>query len=199
MDCFYNKDGVTCCCFTDGLAECRYKAKSLPDVCKCVDECEYLNCPGPATGANCRRIIGETKPRPKYGDSWDIPTFESGATVPEMSPFVLSTKPFRSFDTGATRDLDDDKYDYEAFLSPLVIEAFGAYMHRKRKMADGSLRDGDNWQKGIPLDSYMKSAWRHLHEWWFQHRRGSVDEDALCALLFNVQGYLHEHLKGKRP
>jgi len=35
-------------------------------------------------------------------------------------------------------------------------------------------------------------------DWWLEHRgqasREGV-EDAICALLFNVQGYLHEHLK----
>jgi hypothetical protein len=156
MDCVYNRDGVTCCCFTDGLTECRYKAKTLPEV------------PG-------------TMPDTMQG-SWELP--------------------HRTFDTGATRDLDDGKYDYEAFLSPLVIEAFGRYMHRKRKMPDGSLRAGDNWQKGIPLDSYMKSGWRHFMDWWGDHRlnRSEVVEEALCALMFNVMGYLHTHLKaeGKR-
>ncbi|MDR3473424.1 MAG: hypothetical protein P4M09_17330 [Devosia sp.] len=108
----------------------------------------------------------------------------------------------RKFDTGATRDLDADKLDFEGFLSPYVIEAFGRYMHGKRKMADGSLRDGDNWQKGIPLEAYMKSGWRHHKDWW-AHHRGLPEltaedlEDTLCALLFNVQGYLHEVLKSK--
>jgi hypothetical protein len=106
----------------------------------------------------------------------------------------------RTFGTGATRDLDASKYDHEAFLSPLVIEAFGRYMHRKRQMADGSLRDGDNWQKGIPLSSYIKSAWRHLLDWWKLHRgyqASETIEDALCAIMFNAMGYLHEHLKAK--
>src|SRR5580698_7792736 len=63
---------------------------------------------------------------------------------------------FRTFETGATRNLDASKYDYEGFLSPLVMERFGQYMHKHRVQADGSLRDSDNWQKGIPLQAYMK-------------------------------------------
>jgi hypothetical protein len=101
----------------------------------------------------------------------------------------------RVFETGATRNLDGEKPDYEAFLSPLVIKRFGEYMHSHRLQKDGTMRSGDNWQKGIPLDSYMKSAWRHFHTWWWCHREGVLEEDALCALLFNVQGYLHELLK----
>ncbi len=107
----------------------------------------------------------------------------------------------REFETGATRDEEEGKYDYEAFLSPLVIQRFGEYMHDHRKQADGRLRDGDNWQKGIPLDAYMKSGWRHFMDWWLGHRRGDGVfslEDTLCALLFNVQGYLHELLKRKQ-
>lgn len=106
----------------------------------------------------------------------------------------------RKFETGATRNDDADKYDFEGFLSPLVIQRFGQYMHKHRLQADGTLRDSDNWQKGIPKSAYIKSAFRHFHDWWLEHRgypsREGL-EDALCALLFNVSGYLHELLKEK--
>ncbi|MEK9754699.1 MAG: hypothetical protein VW338_16005 [Rhodospirillaceae bacterium] len=106
----------------------------------------------------------------------------------------------REFDTGATRDDDDSKPDYEGFLSPLALASFGRYMHRHRRQADGSLRAADNWQAGIPPTAYIKSAWRHFVALWTLHRglaTGSDEtiEDACCAILFNVQGYLHEHLK----
>lgn len=101
----------------------------------------------------------------------------------------------REFETGATRDSEEGKFDYEGFLSPLVLERFAAYMHEHRKQADGKLRDSDNWQKGIPRDAYMKSAWRHFFAWWKGHRQGRVGHDDLCALMFNVMGYLHEELK----
>ena len=101
----------------------------------------------------------------------------------------------RTFDTGATRDTAEEKYDYEGFLSPLVINRFGEYMHKHRLQSDGTLRDSDNWQKGIPKDVYFMDLWD-------LHRNGTDDkaterftEGALCALLFNVMGYLHEHLK----
>lgn len=104
----------------------------------------------------------------------------------------------REFETGATRNLDDDKFDYEGFFSPLVLARRAEYMHKHRKQADGKLRASDNWQKGIPLDAYMKSGWRHFFEVWTIHRGYGVNdllEDALCALMFNVEGYLHEVLK----
>ena len=109
----------------------------------------------------------------------------------------------RQFSTGATRDTEDGKPDYEGFLCPQMLEAFGAYMHKHRKQSDGKLRDSDNWQKGIPRNAYIKSIWRHLVQLWKLHRgletrdeKGNpvTIEDACCALLFNVQGYLFEHL-----
>lgn len=106
----------------------------------------------------------------------------------------------RRFDTGATRDLDTSKFDYEAFLSPLVLERFAAFMHKNRFLADGTVRAGDNWQLGIPKDAYMKSGWRHFVDWWKEHRGISTNEGietTLCAVIFNASGYLHEHLKSK--
>ena len=111
----------------------------------------------------------------------------------------------RQFDTGATRDDLAQKADYEGYLSPVVIERYGRYMLAHQICADGSPRASDHWQLGIPRDEYIKSAWRHLQMWWTMHRSGKVSpltehgavilEDALCALLFNTIGYLHETLK----
>lgn len=105
----------------------------------------------------------------------------------------------REFETGATRDDEDSKFDYEGFLSPLVLQRYAEYMHEHRKQADGKLRDSDNWQKGIPPEAYMKSMWRHFMDVWLCCRgndsQGIDVEEALCALMFNVQGYLHECLK----
>lgn len=104
----------------------------------------------------------------------------------------------RKFETGATRDIDTAKLDYEGFLSPIVLEAFAKYMHKHRIQPDGKLRDSDNWQKGIPKSAYMKSGIRHFMDWWMEHRgyesRDGLD-DALCGLIFNAMGYLFETLK----
>lgn len=107
----------------------------------------------------------------------------------------------RKFETGATRDADNDKLDFEGFLSPLVLQRFAEYMHKHRVQADGSLRDSDNWQKGIPQEAYMKSGWRHFFDWWREHRGIQTKEgieESICALIFNASGYLHERLKHKR-
>ena len=110
----------------------------------------------------------------------------------------------RYFEGGAYRDTDQGKPDYEGYLSPFAIEAFGRYMLRHQRQSDGEIRDSDNWQKGIPLSAYMKSGWRHFVDWWYCHRQYqkrpegfnlAALEEALCALMFNVMGYLHELMK----
>jgi len=110
----------------------------------------------------------------------------------------------RTFGTGATRDTAEDKLDFEGFLSPLVLERYAEYMHENRKQSDGSMRDSDNWQKGIPTRQYLKSGWRHFKDWWRADRglplldqKCDTIEKVLCGLIFNASGYLHEHLKKK--
>jgi len=110
----------------------------------------------------------------------------------------------REFETGSTRDKVDHKPDFEGFLSPLVLRKYAEYMHKNRQTPDG-LRASDNWQAGIPQDVYMKSAWRHFMDVWTLHR-GYVAQDfdgknveleeAICGVLFNLMGYLHEELRG---
>ena len=107
----------------------------------------------------------------------------------------------REFKTGATRDNDTEKIDFEGFLNPLVLQAFGEYMHHHRKQADGKLRDSDNWQRGIEKSVYMKSLLRHVHDLWMEHRgyksREGIDF-ALGGILFNAMGYWLELLKEKK-
>jgi len=104
----------------------------------------------------------------------------------------------REFSTGANRDTDKGKYDYDGFLSPLAIEAFGAYMHFNRSLPDGKTRASDNWQLGIPLDVYRKSLWRHFFDAWRGLRGYPIKENlvwALCGILFNAMGLIHELTK----
>lgn len=106
----------------------------------------------------------------------------------------------RQFNTGANRNSDDGKLDFEGFLSPLVVERYANYMHKHRKLEDGTMRDSDNWQKLFGDDHYavcMKSAHRHFFAWWKAHRGYKTDEDieeSICALIFNANAYLHKRL-----
>lgn len=89
-----------------------------------------------------------------------------------------------------------------AGFDPTALNAYCKYMHLHRLQADGQLRASDNWKKGIPFSAYMKSMFRHFMDVWARHQDGAHSasdldalENALCALMFNVQGYLHELIK----
>lgn len=109
-------------------------------------------------------------------------------------------KKIRVFKTGANRNDDNGKLDYEGFISPLVLKRYAEYMNLNRHLSNGQFRESDNWQKGIPKDAYMKSLWRHLMDVWLEHRgEKSRDglETALCGVIFNTMGYLFETLREK--
>ena len=111
----------------------------------------------------------------------------------------------RTFDTGATRGTNVEKLDPFGFMSPVVMHRFSEYMHKHRVQADGSLRDSDNWKKGMPIMEYVRSLIRHTTDFWmvmsgFAPRfdtHTTDPEEIACAILFNVQGFLHEVLKQK--
>ncbi len=103
------------------------------------------------------------------------------------------------YESGATRT-GGLKPDYSGFLSPLTIKRYGEYMLKHQVQSDGTLRGSNNWKKGIPLESYMASGYRHFIDWWTQHEGYEGDdelEESLCALIFNASGYLHEIIKNK--
>ena len=112
----------------------------------------------------------------------------------------------REFGTGATRSSASGRIDPEGFLSPLAVERYCQYLLKHQVQADGTVRDSDNWQKGMPLTTYIKGMWRHFLHFWTRHRgwepmddRAGVDiQEDLCAIIFNAQGYLHELLRLER-
>ena len=104
----------------------------------------------------------------------------------------------RVFATGASRNSDNGKLDFDGFLSPLVLKRYAEYMHKCRFMEDGTVRESDNWQKGIPKKEYIKSLWRHFFDTWSNTRGIATKEDEfenLCGVIFNASGLLHELLK----
>ena len=106
----------------------------------------------------------------------------------------------RTFETGATRDTDENKLDWEGFISPAAMLLFAEYMHKHRTQTDGTIREADNWQKGMPRKQFMKSLIRHVWDLWLVWRIGSdvnLMDDLLCAILFNTQGLLHELAIGR--
>lgn len=95
----------------------------------------------------------------------------------------------RQFSTGAVRDLADTKADMVEGVSWLALHKFAKYMDNK------ATRYGrGNWKKGIPPEEYLKSLVRHLQKFISEWEYGISEEhdDHLSAILFNLQGIMHE-------
>lgn len=76
----------------------------------------------------------------------------------------------RTAPTGANRNPDNGKFDYEGFSNPICEYSFAKYMHGHRLLEDGTMRDSDNWQKGLPNDWLIKSLHRHFMDLWLLSR-----------------------------
>ena len=137
--------------------------------------------------------------------NWNT-SFENQRGCPDFTPSEpTAVKSIRQFSTGATRDTREGKLSYVKGLSPIVLRRYLQYLDKHRLQPDGTMREFDNWKKGIDLDTYLDSVVRHTIADWLlsegyavEDNHGSVDpEDALCGILFNTMGKLHEILKGK--
>lgn len=114
----------------------------------------------------------------------------------------------REFEGGATRNVEVDP-DYHGFFSPLAMHAYGEYMHAHRLQADGTMRDSDNWQRGMPTDVCVRSLVRHTHdvELMADGYHDLAREDPrdpnpwrahLSAIIFNAQVLLHQSMEEDR-
>lgn len=80
------------------------------------------------------------------------------------------------FDTGAVRDMGAGKGRCD-LVPPLAL------LRLARHFEEGSKKYGDrNWEKGIPMHSFIDSAIRHT----LRYLAGDADEDHLCAAAWNL-------------
>lgn len=116
------------------------------------------------------------------------------------------SKTVEKFAGGATRSDSSDRYDPEGYFSPIAWERIAEYLQKHQVQADGSIRESDNWQKGVPAERFMRGLWRHMLHLWIRHRgyvpmdpnAGEDIEEDLCAIAWNAQGMLHFILKAKQ-
>lgn len=149
-------------------------------------------------------VDGECEKLPGWGMS-DIENHDSPCGCGfEPKPKLKKTTPeIRQFETGATRDTDANKPSYVKALSPIALQYYVNYLGHHRVQSDGSLRDWDNWKKGIPQDVYLDGLGRHkMAVWLLCHGFPSSDnhgpvtlKDSLCGVIFNAMGMLHEILQ----
>ena len=108
----------------------------------------------------------------------------------------------RTATTGASRDGDVGKLSYARGLSSQVLQRYLEYLGQHRTMKDGSLRDWDNWKRGMPVEWFAESLDRHVHDA-IRASQGlpvpenATLEDLLCAVIFNASGWLFELLVAK--
>ena len=106
----------------------------------------------------------------------------------------------KTFKTGAIRDDDEGKLDYEGSFCPLVLRSYAEFMLRNSTMKDGKKRTCGNWKKGVPLLHYIQSKWRHFMTTLTLFVIGYTKKamlESLNAELFNTMGMMHELLKAE--
>ena len=99
------------------------------------------------------------------------------------------------FKSGAIRDTQEGKTDYVETISFSAHRRFAIYMTEKKKKYGVG-----NFKKGIPIESYEKSLWRHVMIYFGNKYEGwnfEPDEDHLAAIRFNNDGIMHEEERAK--
>lgn len=93
----------------------------------------------------------------------------------------------KSFDSGAVREDKTGKGRMD--LLPMC-----ALIRLSKHYEAGTAAHGErNWEKGIPMHSFLDSALRHLAK----YMDGQTDEDHLCAAAWNILGAMWT--EEKRP
>ena len=81
----------------------------------------------------------------------------------------------REFDSGAVRDMAEGKGRCDLLPACAVLRLARHFENGAKKYNDR------NWEKGIPIHSFIDSAIRHL----MKYLDGQDDEDHLCAAAWN--------------
>jgi len=81
----------------------------------------------------------------------------------------------REFETGAVRDMQEGKGRCDLLPAAAILRLAKHFENGCKKYGDR------NWEKGIPIHSFIDSAIRHL----MKYLDGQVDEDHLCAAAWN--------------
>lgn len=183
--------------------DCKHGTRAWLYCDACAEEAQaHFKIPEYRTGCGCRDGVHDQH-CPHRFDAFRCGTCGANGIghlpgCPIPIPKVEEAPVTRTFETGATRNTDQGKYEYAGFLHPHVLEAFAAYMNVNRELEDGSRRASDNWQLGIPLSVYEQSEWRHHMEFWKIARGLPSDEGELAAIMgtvFNLFGYALERMK----
>lgn len=114
-----------------------------------------------------------------------------GAFVPDSG--LNDTGHRVNFSTGAHREIAPGKGRYD-LISPFAMRQLAKLLEKGAKKytkynADGTVKErGErNWEKGLPLSTFVDSASRHLG----QLLEGDDTEDHAAAAFWNMMAYMH--------
>lgn len=82
----------------------------------------------------------------------------------------------REFESGAVRDVQEGKGRLDLLPACAILRVARHFEAGAKKYSDR------NWEKGIPVHSFIDSALRHL----MKYLDGQNDEDHLCAAAWNL-------------
>lgn len=100
-------------------------------------------------------------------------TAQDATTPPEV---IKDSGQRRQFGSGAVRDMQEGKGRLDLLPACSILRI-------ARHFEAGALKyEERNWEKGIPLHSFIDSALRHL----MKFLDGQTDEDHLCAAGWNI-------------
>lgn len=93
----------------------------------------------------------------------------------------------REFETGAVRDMEEGKGRCDLLPACAVLRLSKHYENGVKKYGER------NWEKGIPISSFIDSAMRHI----LKYLDGQTDEDHLVAASWNIMCAMW--MEEKRP
>lgn len=93
----------------------------------------------------------------------------------------------KTFHTGAVRDVQGGKGRCDLLPACAILRLAKHYEAGAEKYEER------NWEKGIPMHSFLDSALRHI----LKYLDGQIDEDHLCAAAWNLMGAMWT--EEKRP
>ena len=98
---------------------------------------------------------------------------------------ILDSGERREFDTGAKRDMQEGKGRMDLMPWTAIIEV-------SKHCENGALKYGEhNVDKGIPIHSFVDSAFRHLAK----YNEGWTDEPHLVAATWNLLWAIQTEIK----
>lgn len=101
---------------------------------------------------------------------------ETAPTKYEAEMEIKDSGARREFESGAVRDIQEGKGRLDLLPACAILRVARHFENGARKYTER------NWEKGIPVHSFIDSSLRHL----MCYLDGKTDEDHLCAAAWNL-------------